>query len=106
MPEAREFLEHLDEKPRSKIYYNIRKSQVINDNELFKKLNDDIWEFRTKFNGMAYRQLAFWDKREEEQTLVIATHGVNKKTQKTPRKDIKKAEEIKKQYLNYKQKTE
>jgi len=79
---------------------------VINDNELFKKLNDDIWEFRTKFNGMAYRLLAFWDKREEEQTLVIATHGVNKKTQKTPRKDIKKAEEIKKQYLNYKQKTE
>lgn len=31
LPEAQEFLEHLDDKPRSKIYYNIRKSQVVND---------------------------------------------------------------------------
>jgi phage-related protein len=34
--------------------------------------------------------------------LVIATHGIMKKTQKTPTKDIKKAEETRKGYLNNK----
>ncbi|MEO6285375.1 MAG: hypothetical protein ABIN80_09455 [Dyadobacter sp.] len=43
LPEAVEFLETLDEKTREKIYYNIKKSQFVNDNELFKKLNDCIW---------------------------------------------------------------
>ncbi|WP_262712673.1 type II toxin-antitoxin system RelE/ParE family toxin [Arachidicoccus ginsenosidivorans] len=37
---------------------------------------------------MAYRLLAFWDKDEMEQTLVIATHGINKKTKKTPKKKL------------------
>ena len=36
--------------------------------------------------------------------LVVATHGILKKTQKTPPKEIKKAEEIRKQYLNNKTK--
>ena len=47
LDEANEFLEEVNEKTREKIIYNIRKSQVINDDELFKKLNSDIWEFRT-----------------------------------------------------------
>ena len=50
LPEAIEFLESLDDKTREKIYYNIRKAQFVNDNELFKKLNDFIWEFRTLYN--------------------------------------------------------
>jgi len=37
LPEGVEFLETLDEKTREKIYYNIRKSQFVNDNKLFKK---------------------------------------------------------------------
>lgn len=69
---------------------------------LEKKLNENIWEFRTRFNGMAYRLFAFWDR--EEKAMVIATHGIIKKTQKTPSKEIKKAEEIMKLY--YKQKNE
>jgi hypothetical protein len=36
-------IESLDLKTREKIYYNARKAQVINDPELFKKLNDFIW---------------------------------------------------------------
>ena len=45
---------------------------------------------------------AFWD--TEEETLVIATHGIVKKTQKTPLKEIAKAEEIRKEYFNNKKK--
>ena len=100
LPEAVNFLENVDEKAREKIYYNIRKSQFIHDNELFKKLNNFIWEFRTLFNNKSYRLFAFWDASEEQNTLVIATHGILKKTQKTPQKEIKKAEEIRKKYMD------
>jgi phage-related protein len=103
LQEAVDFLEQLDDKTREKIYYNIRKAQVVNDKELFKKLNDFIWEFRTLYNGKAYRFFSFWDKTDiGKQTLVIAIHGILKKTQKTAVKEIKKAEEIRKQYFDYK----
>jgi phage-related protein len=101
LPEAIEFLENLDNKSREKIYYNIKKAQFVNDNELFKKLNDLIWEFRTLYNGKAYRLFSLWDKSSGKETLVVATHGILKKTQKTPTKEIKKAEEIRKLYLEY-----
>ena len=45
---------------------------------------------------------AFWDKGDKVNTLVIATHGFIKKTQKTPSKEITKAEEIRKDYFNSK----
>lgn len=102
LPEAVDFLESLDDKTREKIYYNIKKSQFYNDKEIFKKLNEFIWEFRTLYNGKAYRLFSFWDKSKGTETLVVATHGILKKTQKTPTKEIKKAEEIRKQYLENK----
>lgn len=104
LSEVQEFLESLDdEKAREKIYFNLKKSQFIRDNELFKKLNDSIWEFRTLYNGKAYRLFAFWDKIGNQQSLVLATHGIIKKTNKTPHKEIKKAEEIMKKYFTYKE---
>ena len=68
------------------------------NNELFKKLeNTDIWEFRTLYNRTAYRLFAFWD--NDQDTLVIVTHGIVKKTKKTPNKEIAKAEAIRKYYF-------
>ena len=86
LPEAVDFLENLDSKTREKIYYNLKKAQFVNDNELFKKLNDIIWEFRTLYNGKVYRLFSFWDKIHGKETLIVATHGILKKTQKTPPK--------------------
>lgn len=101
--EAQEFLDGLPSKVREKIVSNIRKSTFVLDPELFKKLDDtDIWEFRTFYNKTKYRLLAFWDKDDKINTLVIATHGFIKKTQKTPPKEIAKAEEIRKDYFNSK----
>jgi phage-related protein len=102
LPEAIEFLESLDEKTREKIYYNANKSQFVNDNELFKKLSEFIWEFRTLYNNKAYRLFSFWDKVDGNDTIVVATHGILKKTQKTPPKEIKKAEEVRKLYIEAK----
>jgi phage-related protein len=46
--------------------------------------------------------LAFWDKTET--ILVLATHGFVKKTGKTPKSEIKRAEDIRKQYFEQKSK--
>lgn len=62
LEEAFEFLKTLEKKHYEKILYNIRKSQINKDPELFKKLTNDIWEFRTLYQGLQYRFLAFWDK--------------------------------------------
>lgn len=102
MPDAVEFFENLNPKAREKIYYNLRKVQFSNDNRLFKKLNEYIWEFRTLYDSKSYRLFAFWDSSKNESTLVIVTHGILKKTQKTPLKEIKKAEDIRKQYFESK----
>lgn len=101
--EADDFLSQLPLKIKDKIIYNISKSKFFIDPELFKKLdNTDIWEFRTLYDKIQYRLLAFWDKTGGIDTLVIATHGFIKKTRKTPQKEIAKAEEIRKAYFNSK----
>jgi phage-related protein len=102
LEEAIDFLESLEDKVREKIYYNAKKAQMVSDPKLFKKLTDFIWEFRTKYNKNYYRLLAFWDKTEKGTTLVLATHGFVKKTQKTPKSEIKRAEEIRKLYFEQK----
>lgn len=101
LPEAVEFLDSLATAVVRKIYFNIDKvASGVKDPELFKKLSDNIWEFRTLYQGMAYRLFAFWDK--DNETLVVATHGLVKKTQKTPKKEIDKAEKIRKEYFENK----
>lgn len=79
---AKEFLQNLPVHTYQKILYNLdRVAGGEINSELFKKLdNSDIWEFRTIFNGIAYRLFAFWD--TSQRTLVVVTHGIIKKTQK------------------------
>ncbi len=102
LEDAAEFLESLEEKARDKVIYNIHKARVSNDSELFKKLKGEIWELRTLFNKKHYRLFAFWDKTEKTDTLVISTHGMIKKTDKTLQNDITKAEKIRKLYFEHK----
>ena len=105
LTEAFEFLKALDVKHSNKILYNIRKAQQKNDPELFKKLSDDIWEFRTLYQGLQYRMLAFWDKTDNSNTLVISTHGFIKKQSKVPDNEILKAVTQRKKYFHDKLKS-
>ena len=99
--EAIDFLNELDDKAKSKIMSDIDKSKYVINSDLFKKLKgSDIWEFRTLYGGINYRIFAFWD--TENETLVVATHGIIKKRQKTPPKEIAKAEAIRTEYFNSK----
>lgn len=97
--EAIDFLKSIPRSAADKMNYNIHRAmEGERNNEIFKKLeNSEIWEFRALYNKIAYRLFAFWDTNKE--TLVIATHGIIKKTQKTPSKEIAKAEAIRKEYF-------
>jgi len=102
LEEAKKFLDSLDEKARDKIIYNIWKARSTNNKELFKKLQGEIWEFRTKYNKTYYRLFAFWDKSDKVDTVVVSTHGLIKKTDKIPKSEIEKVERLKQQYFNEK----
>ena len=102
LEEAFAFLKSLDDKHATKILYNIRKAQQQQDPELFKKINDNIWEFRTVYQGLQYRLLAFWDKRDKTNTLVVSTHGFVKKQSKVPNNEINRTEALRAKYFNEK----
>ena len=100
LEEANEFLASLDSKTVKKVLFNIDVAEQSNDPKIFKKLRNDIWEFRTRFGGQQIRLLAFWDKTDKKQTLVIATHGFMKKTDKTPGNEIDRAMRLRNEYFN------
>jgi phage-related protein len=99
---ADKFIAGLDPKAARKIFYNIDLAEQFNDPRLFKKLQHEIWEFRTNFIGQQIRLLAFWDKENEIKTLVIATHGFIKKTSKVQVGEIERAITIRKKYFESK----
>ena len=75
LEEADEFIAGLDVKIARKVFYNIDLAEQTNDTRIFKKLQNEIWEFRSMYSGLQIRLLAFWDKTDNKETLVIATHG-------------------------------
>lgn len=106
LEDVKKFLNNLDGKAREKIFYNIWKASITNDKELFKKLQDEIWEFRTLHSKTYYRLFAFWDKDDKIETVVISTHGLIKKTDKIPKRDIEKAKRLREKYFDEKKKME
>jgi len=63
----------------------------------FKKLEgtDDIWECRVQLGSNAYRLLGFFF----QKGVVVLTHGFSKKSRKTPRSEIERAESYKKDFI-------
>ncbi len=102
LDDAKKFLKTLQPKTAKKVFYNIDLAEQTNDPKIFKKLKNDIWEFRTKYAGLQIRLLAFWDKTDNKETLVIATHGFIKKVDKVPTKEIDRAVRLKDKYFEHK----
>jgi len=97
-----DFLDSLSGKQVQKITWVleiIEESHIV-PKQYFKKLinTDDIWEVRVISSSNIFRLLGFFD----GGNLVILTNGFVKKTQKTPKKEIKLAEKRKKDYLERK----
>ena len=104
LEEADKFMSKLDAKSVAKVLYNVDIAEQTNDSKLFKKLQSDIWEFRTKYLGKQIRLLAFWDKTEVNESLVLATHGFIKKVDKVRVNDIERAKAIRTKYFENKPK--
>lgn len=60
--------------------------------------------FGLYYNKTYYRLFSFWDNTDKTDTVVIATHGLIKTTDKIPKSDIDKAERLRQKYFNDKKK--
>lgn len=100
LKEAETYVLNQNEKIQKKFLLAFDKTQERIRGNWFEKLkgSDGIYEFRQSDHQKFYRVFAFWDS-EDHETLIVGTHGIDKKSNKTPLKEIKKAEQIKKQYF-------
>ena len=96
---TKQFLDNLPGKVAQKVTWVL---QLIEDLDVvprtyFSKMpgTEEIWECRIKLGSNIYRIFAFIDGKE-----VILTHGIVKKTLKTPRKEIEQAEKIRREYYS------
>ncbi len=104
LPLAEKFVESIEPKARKKLFQGIRKTKERLLGEWFSKMkgSDGIFEFRFDESGKFYRLFAFWDNEGETETLIAGTHGIAKKTNKTPKDEIRKAERLKREYFEEK----
>ena len=96
---VRDFLNSLPGKDAQKVTWVL---QLVEDLDFlpatyFKKLQgtDGIWECRIQVGGAAYRLFCFF----AGDSMVVLTHGMRKKVQKTPRREIERAETYRRDYL-------
>ena len=97
-----EFITHHTSKEREKIDYGLvlLKTQDRLPQKFVKHITEGLYELRTEYNGNIYRVFFIFD----EDKIVVLFNGFQKKTQKTPKKEIDKAIMIKKEYYEYKRK--
>ena len=101
LPDVQEFLNGLGKKERNKISMVIDKTENGYYGDWFKKMKDTdgLWEFSIDYNGVFYRLLSFWDTEDPNNVIVVSAVAFKKKTNKTPPKEIEKAEAIKHKYF-------
>jgi len=95
------FMESLDEKTQEKVLYGLLllKTQERLSSKFVKLIRDGLYELRTEYNSNIYRVFFIFD----EGHIVVLFNGFQKKTQKTPNKEIEKALQIKEAYYEDKQ---
>lgn len=95
------FMQSLKENEQKKIQYGLLllKTQDRLPGKFVKFIRDGLYELRTEYNGNIYRVFFIFD----EGKIVVLFNGFQKKTQKTPIKEIEKALKIKEAYYADKQ---
>lgn len=90
------FMATLTEKVQTKIQYGLLllKSQDRLPKKFIKLIRDGLYELRTEYDGNVYRVFFIFDNGQ----IVVLFNGFQKKTQKTPQKEIEKALRIKEEY--------
>ena len=100
----KDFFESLDEGTQEKILYGmlLLKTQERLPSKFVKPIRDGLFELRIEWQGNIYRIFFCFD----EGQLVVLFNCFQKKSQKTPKKEIKRAEAIKKEYFESKKEGE
>lgn len=95
------FMKNVSCKVQEKIKYGLLllKIQDRLPVKFVKHLKDGIFELRTEYEGNIYRVFFIFD----EGNIVVLFNGFQKKTQKTPQKELDKALKIKEAYYGDKQ---
>ena len=98
-----DFYKKQDVKTKAKIDYILKIVRELDQipSQYFKYLigTDGLYEARIKLGSNIFRVLCFFD----NDNLVVLLNGFRKKSQKTPKKEIKLAERLKKEYYDEKQ---
>lgn len=93
------FLDSLSGKVAQKIAWvlSLLEDLDVVPSSYFKKLvgTEEIWECRIQFGSNAYRIFCFF----ADNSVVVLTHGFIKKSQKTPKSEIEKAEAYRRDFL-------
>jgi phage-related protein len=100
-----DFVDALPIKAAKKIYWSIdilRNIRHVGEPHL-KSLEDTggLFEIRTIFGGNIFRVFCFFD----EGNVIVITSGFQKKSQKTPIREIERAQRIRSEYYEEKQKS-
>ena len=95
------FLTLLNESEQDKVQYGLMllKTQDRLSSKFVKPIKEGLYELRIEYSGNIYRIFFVFD----EGAIVVLFNGFQKKTQKTPKKEIEKALRIKKEYYADKQ---
>ena len=90
------FYRALEAGAQKKIDYvlDVLKMQDRVSEKFVKYIKDGIYEIRASYNGNIYRAFFIFD----EGNIVMLFNGFQKKSQKTPSKEIDRALELKKEY--------
>lgn len=96
-----DFVNSLRPEESKKVFYvlDMLKSGNRIATKFVKHLQDGVYELRAEANGNIFRVFFIFD----EGNVVILFNGFQKKTQKTPQKEIKQALKLKKEYYEEKQ---
>ncbi|WP_264538568.1 type II toxin-antitoxin system RelE/ParE family toxin [Flavobacterium sp. N1736] len=98
----KKFFAEQEEKVKAKIIWTIRVIEYVDKipSIYLKHIEntDGLFEIRIQQGTNIFRVFCFFDERK----LVVLANGFQKKTQKTPKKEIEKALKIKKEYENEK----
>lgn len=95
-----EFISSLDEYEKKKVHYILSLLQTEDrlPIKFIKLIRDGLYELRIQYNGNIFRIFFIFD----EGQVVVLFNGFQKKSQKTPEKEIAKALKIKEEYYEYK----
>jgi len=94
-----EFLDSLSSKEAQKMTWVLKliEEEDIVSSQFFKKLksSEEIWECRLRLGSNSFRILGFFNRQKK----LVLTNGFAKKTQKTPKEEIVRAEKLRREYL-------